>query len=165
MTISLYHAAHDVQNQIALCIDDDGALDTDKLDAIQCSFHDRAVATVAVYKGTGHTIEMLEGYLAEIQSRITKYRDQQKRLKDNLHAAMIVAGVDKIKSDDGLLTAILYRDRDESIAIDDGAVFPLELCTEPRPPEPSRTKIKAAIMAGEAIAGARIVRKDRLKIG
>jgi len=38
------------------------------------------------------------------------------------------------------------------------------LCNEPRPPAPSKTKIRAAIEAGEPISGARIVRKDRLTI-
>lgn len=44
------------------------------------------------------------------------------------------------------------------------AEFPPELCNEPRPPAPSKTKIRAAIEAGEPISGARIVRKDRLTI-
>ncbi len=49
--VSLYQAAHAVQNQIALCVDEDGVIDTDKLDMIEASFKDRAVAVVAVYKG------------------------------------------------------------------------------------------------------------------
>ncbi|MGL4272043.1 MAG: siphovirus Gp157 family protein, partial [Pseudomonas paracarnis] len=44
------------------------------------------------------------------------------------------------------------------------AEFPPELCNDPKPPTPSKAKIKAAIKAGEAVAGARIVRKDRLTI-
>jgi len=38
------------------------------------------------------------------------------------------------------------------------------LCNDPKPPEPSKTKIKNAILAGEPVAGAYIVRKDRLTI-
>jgi hypothetical protein len=48
--------------------------------------------------------------------------------------------------------------------LEDGAVFPPELCNEPKPPTPSKTKIKVAILAGEPVAGASIVRKDRLVI-
>lgn len=164
MTISLYHAAQDVQNQIALCVDEDGVIDTDKLDAIACSFQDRAVATIAVYKGKGHTIDTLKAYKQEIDDRIKREQKDQERLKDYLLAAMSIAGVDKIKSDDGLLNATRYPDRDESVEIDDGAIFPESLCNAPKPPEPSKTKIKAAILAGDPVIGARIIYKDRLTI-
>lgn len=164
MTISLYHAAQDVQNKIALCVDEDGILNTDKLDMIEASFKDRAVAVVAVYKGKGHSIEMLESYKAEIDAQIKREKTNQTRLKDYLQACMTMTGVESIKSDDGLLKATLYRDRDESVEIDEGAAFQAELCDPPKPPEPSKTKIKAAILAGQPVAGARIVKKDRLTI-
>ena len=164
MTISLYHAAQDVQHQIALCVDEDGVIDTDKLDAIACSFQDRAVATIAVYKGKGHTIDTLKAYKQEIDDRIKREQKDQERLKDYLLAAMSIAGVDKIKSDDGLLSVTRYPDRDETVEIDDGVIFPESLCNAPKPPEPSKTKIKAAILAGDPVIGARIIYKDRLTI-
>jgi hypothetical protein len=164
MNISLYKASQDVQNKIALCVDEDGVIDTDKLDAIECTFKERAVATVAVYKGKGHTLETLKSYLVEIQDRIKREEKNQERLKDYLHACMLMTGTEKITSDDGLLTVTLLRDRDETVEIDEGAEFAASLCNEPKPPSPSKTKIKAAILAGEAVQGARIVRKDRLQI-
>jgi len=163
-TISLYHAALDVQHQIALCVDEDGVIDTDKLDSIACTFKDRAVAVVAVYKGKGHTVDTLKSYQQEIAARIDREEKDRERLKDYLQAAMLIAGVDNIKSDDGLLTATLYPGRDESVEIDEGAEFPASLCNDPKPPGPSKSKIKAAILAGEPVAGARIVRKDRITI-
>ena len=162
--VSLYQAAHAVQNQIALCVDEDGVIDTDKLDMIEASFKDRAVAVIAVYKGKGHTIETLKSYLAEIQDQIKREQRNQERLKDYLQACMIMTSTEKIKSDDGLLTATLYRDRDESVELDEGVTFPVSLCADPKPPEPSKTKIKIAILAGEPVAGARIVKRDRLQI-
>lgn len=164
MTISLYHAAQDVQNQIALCVDEDGVIDTDKMGSIACSFQDRAVATIAVYKGKGHTIDTLKAYKQEIDDRIKREQKDQERLKDYLLAAMSVAGVEKIKSDDGLLLVTRYPNRDESVEIDDGVIFPESLCNAPKPPEPSKTKIKAAILAGDPVIGARIIYKDRLTI-
>ena len=164
MNISLYKASQDVQNKIALCVDEDGVIDTDKLDAIECTFKERAVATVAVYKGKGHTLETLKSYLVEIQDRIKREEKNQERLKDYLHACMLLTGTEKVTSDDGLLTVTLQRDRDESVEIDEGVEFPLSLCADPKPPAPSKAKIKAAILAGEAVQGARIVRKDRLQI-
>jgi hypothetical protein len=164
MTVSLYRAAHDVQQRISLCVDEDGILDTDRLDMIEATFQERAVAVVAVYKGKGHTIETLKSYLAEIQDKIKREETNQARLKDYLQACMIMTGTESIKSDDGLLTATLFRDRDESVEIDEGAEFPAALCVDPKPPAPSKTKIRVAILAGQPVSGARIVRKDRLVI-
>jgi hypothetical protein len=164
MNITLYKAAEAVQQRIALCTDDDGVIDTDKLDDIECTFKDRAVAVVAVYKGKGHTIDMLKSYLAEIQDRIAREEKNQERLKDYLQGAMTITNTASIKSDDGLLTATLSIGRDESVEIDEGAVFPASLCNDPKPPTPSKSKIKAAILAGEAVAGAKIVRRDRIAI-
>lgn len=164
MTVTLYKAAEAVQQKIALCVDEDGVLDTDKLDMIDCTFKERAVATVAVYKGKGHTIDTLTAYLGEIQAQIKREKANQERLKDSLLACMTLTGIDKIASDDGLLQAALYRDRDESVEIDEGINFPDALCNAPKPPEPSKTKIKAAILAGEPVIGARIIYKDRLTI-
>ena len=165
MTISLYHASRDVQNKIALCVDPEtGEFDTDKLDMIEASFNERAVAVAAVYKGKGHTVEMLESYLLEIQSQIKREKANQERLKDYLQACMSITGTKQIKSDDGLLTATPYPERDEVVEIDEGITFPAALCNDPKPPTPSKTKIKNAILAGEAVAGAQIVRKDRLQI-
>ena len=164
MTISLYRASQDVHQRIALCVDDDGILDTDKLDMIEATFKDRAVAVIAVYKGKGHNIELLGSYLIEIQAQIKREKANQARLQDYLQACMSITGTEKISSDDGLLTATLYRDRDESVEIDEGVIFPPALCNDPKPPEPSKSRIKTAILNGEAVAGARIVRKDRLQI-
>lgn len=164
MTVTLYKAASDMQQKIALCIDADGVIDTDKLDMIECSFKERAVATVAVYKGKGHTIDMLTSYKQEIQAQIDKEKRNQERLKDYLQACMTLTGIDKIASDDGLLTATLYRERDESVEIDEGIKFAASLCNEPKPPEPSKSKIRQAILAGEPVIGARIIFKDRLTI-
>jgi hypothetical protein len=166
MTISLYKASQDVQNKIALCVDEDGVIDTDKLDAIECTFKERAVAAVAVYKGKGHTLDTLKSYQAEIAVQMERENKNQERLKDYLHACMLMTGVDKITSDDGLLTVTLYRDRDESVVIEEGAKFPLSLCIPPKNPEPVPDKklIKAAILKGEPVQGARIVRSDRLTI-
>ena len=164
MTISLYKAAHEVQQKIMLCVDEDGVIDTDKMDAIGATFNDRAVATVAVFKHKGHTIDTLKSYLEEVKKQIALEMKNQERLKDYLQASMTMAGADKIESDDHMLTATLYKDRDESVELDEGAEFDLALCGKPKKPEPSKTLIKAAILKGEAIAGARIVLRDRLTI-
>lgn len=83
---------------------------------------------------------------------------QRAYLAENMKAS----GISEIKGEG--FAVKLYPDRDESVEIEEGATFPADLCAEPKPPAPSKTKIKAAILAGQPVAGARIVRRDRLTI-
>ena len=85
-------------------------------------------------------------------------------LRDYLANNMLATGITEIKAEDRSFVVKLYPGRDESIELDEGIEWPASLCNDPKPPAPSKTKIKAAILAGEAVAGARIVRKDRLTI-
>ena len=168
MKLTLYQAQADKQRAIMLCTDDDGCIDMDKFNAIECTFQERCVATVAVCKTLEHGAAALkvqrDAVMAEFDQQIKRSQDIAQRLKDNLYEAMKGTGTSVIKSDDGMLTATLYLDRDESVELDDGATFPPSLCNKPKPLAPSKTLIKAAILAGEAVAGARIVRADRLTI-
>jgi hypothetical protein len=100
--------------------------------------------------------------ITRIKSLQSAYEKKAERLREYLAENMKTAGISEIKGDAFLVK--LYPDRDESVEIDEGAQFDESLCAEPKPPAPSKTKIKAAILAGQPIAGARIVRKDRLTI-
>ena len=168
MKISLYQAQADKQNAIMLCADEDGVIDMDEVNRIECTFTERAVATVAVVKTLGHNVTALKAQKATINAEydtaIEREEKNAERLKSNLLAAMKATGTTQIKSDDGLLSAKFYADRDVSVKLDDGAEFPPELCSAPKPPAPNKTLIKAAILAGEAVAGARLVRADRIEI-
>ena len=160
---SLYKAAADMQQKMLLCVDEEtGELDIDKLNAIEASFHDRAVAYVAVFKSLGHTVATLKAVRAEYDALIARHEANAERLKTSLMEAMRYTGTHSVT--DGVLSATFYAERDESVEIDPDATFPPELCNEPKPPAPSKTLIKKAILAGEAVAGARIVRRDRLSI-
>lgn len=100
--------------------------------------------------------------------RIKAIKDASERKAEHLRAYlaenMKAAGITEIKADDRSFLVKLYPERDESVELEDGAEFPADLCSDPKPPAPSKAKIKAAIIAGQPIAGARIVRKDRLTI-
>ncbi len=86
------------------------------------------------------------------------------KLREYLAANMAACGISEIKANDASFSVKLYIGRDEAVELDDNAQFPPELCNEPKPPAPSKTKIKAAILAGQPIAGARIIRRNRLVI-
>ena len=172
MQISLYQAALDIQHKIALCVDEEtGEIDTAKLHAIEATFLNKGVAVTAVIKTLQNQIVGLSAQLANVAGQYTnslqRLNKQEARLRDYLRDAMKATGISNIKSDDGLLEATLYVNRDESIELDDGAQF-AESLLNPQKPAPTRTPskdlIKKAILAGEAVNGARIVRKDRLTI-
>lgn len=106
--------------------------------------------------------------LSEAENRIAIRRKQAENraawLRKYLGENMARLGITKIEAADMSFQVIRYPERDESVELDEGATFPAELCGEPKPPAPSKAKIKAAILAGEPIAGARIVKRDRLAI-
>ena len=166
--ITLYQAMVDKQRAIELCIDEDGVLDLDRFDAIEGTLRERALATTAVIKGLGHQQRALlasrDAVKAEYDREIARTQKSAEKLRDRLEMAMRETGVMSIQSDDGMLSAKLYLDRDESVEIDALASFPASLCLAPKEPAPDKAKIKAAILGGEPVAGARIVRKDRLTI-
>lgn len=127
-------------------------------------FQNKAIACVAYAKEEAATLDSAKAMLKEMAEKVASREKRLDRFRAYLADCMKATGITEVKHELGLFGAKLYLDRDESVELDDGAVFPPELCNDPKPPAPSKTKIKAAIKAGEAVAGACIVRKDRLQI-
>jgi hypothetical protein len=162
MNITLYKA-----NELARLeshIDEDGVIDVAGYDAAQITLADKQMAVVAYIKNSELTEGMLDAAIKELSAKKKAIAARNASLKVYLSANMKEHGITSIKANDGTFEAKLYLDRDESVVIQDGAVFPPELCGIPKPPEPSKTLIKAAINAGHPVAGAIIVRNDRLTI-
>ena len=127
-------------------------------------FQHKAVACVAYAKEEGATLESAKAMVKDMLAKIEAREKRLDRFKAYIADCMKSTGITEVKHDLGLFGAKLYLERDESVELDDGAEFPPSLCNDPKPPAPSKTLIKNAIKAGEAVAGARIVRKDRLSI-
>ena len=165
--ITLYQSVIDLQSAIKNCVDEDGVLDMEKYELIAGTFADRAVATIAVNKQLKISAVGLkaqrDAVVDQYDKEINRVERNAQRLKESLLAAMKSTSIMSIVSNDGMLSAKLLLDQDESVELDPDQVFPVELCNEPKP-QPSKTKIKAAILAGKPVAGAVIVRKDRLTI-
>ena len=167
MTITLYKAALDVQQKIALCVDEDGVIDVDKMNEIEATFTNKAIAVTAYTKTLDAKDAMLKQYIAEVQATIAKNAKQREAMRTYLANGMKSTGITSIESEDGLISAKLYIDRDESVVLDPSVTFADELCNPAKPPPPltpSKKLIKAAIERGEFVAGAQIVRNDRLTI-
>ena len=127
-------------------------------------FQQKAVACVAYAKEEAATLASAKAMLKDMAAKVEAREKRLERFEAYLADCMKATGITEVKHELGLFAAKLYPERDESVEIDADAEFPPELCNDPKPPTPSKTKIKAAIKAGEAVAGARIVRKDRLTI-
>ena len=127
-------------------------------------FQHKAIACVAYAKEETATLASAKAMLKDMAAKVEAREKRLERFEAYLADCMKATGIHEVKHELGLFAAKLYPERDESVEIDADAEFPPKLSNDPKPPTPSKTKIKAAIKRGEAIAGARIVRKDRLSI-
>ena len=127
-------------------------------------FQNKAIACVAYAKEEAATLASAKAMIKDMLAKVEAREKRLERFEAYLADCMKATGILEVKHDLGIFGAKLLIDRDESVELDEGATFPPELCNAPKPPTPSKTAIKAAIKAGQPIAGARIVRKDRLTI-
>lgn len=160
---SLYQLSHEFRNQLDDLFDEDGVAKPE-FESYRIQLGSKITQVAAYVLNTELEAEQAKNAIKRIKALQTSRENKAKRLREYLADNMKISGITEIKADDGSFEVKLYVGRDESVEIDERATFPPELCNDPKPPEPSKTKIKNAILAGEAIGGAQIVRKDRLTI-
>ena len=161
---TLYEIATSFREQIDNLFDSETGEALPAFDEFRVMLGNKANAVAAYVLNCESDAEQAKNAIKRIKALQTAYERKAEKLRDYLAENMKTAGIHEIKAADGSFVVKLHVDRDESVVIEDGAKFPAELCADPKPPEPSKTKIKAAILAGEPVAGAYIVRKDRLTI-
>ena len=162
-TITLFDAAQQVREAINRVDPETGEL-LDFDSQSRALFEQKAIGCVAYAKEEAGTIAAAKAMLKEMADKIASREKRLERFEAYMADCMKATGITEVKHETGLWGAKLYLDRDESVEMEEGATFPPELCNDPKPPAPSKSKIKAAIKAGQPVAGARIVRKDRLTI-
>ena len=162
-TLTLFDLAQQVRDALHQVDPDTGEI-VETYGESRALFEQKALACVAYAKEEAATLESAKAMVKDMLAKIEAREKRLERFKAYMADCMKATGTTEVKHELGLFGAKLLLDRDESVEIDEGATFPPDLCNEPKPPTPSKTKIRAAIKAGEAVAGARIVRKDRLTI-
>ena len=162
-SITLFDAAQAVRESVNQIDKETGELLESYTESREL-FQNKAVSCVAYAKEEAATLASAKAMLKDMQAKVEAREKRLERFEAYLADCMKSTGITEVKHDLGLFGAKLYLERDESVELDDGAEFPPSLCNDPKPPAPSKTKIKNAIKAGEAVAGARLVRKDRLTI-
>ena len=163
MSITLFDAAQAVREAVNQIDSETGELLESYTESREL-FQSKAIACVAYAKEEAATLASAKGMVKDMLAKIEAREKRLERFEAYLADCMKATGITEVKHELGLFAAKLYLERDESVEIDADAEFPASLCNDPKPPTPSKTKISAAIKAGEAVAGARIVRKDRLTI-
>ena len=161
MNLSLYQITDDLRHALDSAFDEDGVA-LPAFEEMRALWGSKATGVAAYILNTEADAAQCKQAIERIKKLQAATELKAERLRDYLATNMLVSGINEIKGQG--FCAKLYIGRDESVELDDDAVFPPSLCAEPKPPAPSKTKIKAAILAGEAIMGARIVRRDRLTI-
>lgn len=127
-------------------------------------FEDKALAVSAYILNQAAIVKMMKDHETVIKEKREGEEKRIERLRDYLAANMKAAGITSLKAVDGTYSVSLGIGRDEVVVLDDGLIYPPELCNDPKPPAPSKTKIKAALKAGIEVAGASLVKNDRLTI-
>ena len=161
--ITLFEAAQAVRESVNQIDPDTGEI-VETYTQSRDLFAQKAVACVAYAKEEAATLDAAKAMLKEMQAQLAKREERLERFEKYLAENMKATGITEVKHELGIFGAKLYLDRDESVQIDESVTFPPDLCNEPKPPTPSKTKIKAAIKAGQVVTGAALVRADRLVI-
>jgi len=163
MQITLFEAAQQVRAQLEQIDPETGEISEAWLHTREL-FQQKGKGCVAWLKEKKAATKAARAFVDALYEKVCREEKHAERLERYLAENMRASGIHEIKDELGLFGAKLYIGRDEVVQIEEGAQFPPELCNDPKPPAPSKTKIKAAIKAGQAIKGARLVRKDRLAI-
>jgi polyhydroxyalkanoate synthesis regulator phasin len=166
MTITLYKAAKDVQDLLDQINPETGELPDEYGSALQIA-KDRAGAVAAAIVSARVHREAIKSHVAEITAQIRAEEAREQRWVGYLQQAMASTGILRILDDSGVTLVQRWPERDESIEVFEPLLIQekyLRIKPAP-PPEPDKTAIKAAIKSGLEVPGARLVSKDRIKVG
>lgn len=162
MNITLFDAAQSIREHVSEIDLETGEI-SEAYAASRKLFEKKGGACVMYALEEGVNLKAAKEMLKAMGDQLKAREARHERFLRYMADCMKNAGVSVVAAD-GLAKATLSIGADESVVIEDGAVFPPELCNQPKPLEPSKTKIKVEINAGRPVVGAMIVRNDRLTI-
>ena len=160
----LYEITEDIVALLDSSFCEDTGEASEEFENNRALFSNKAQHVVAYLLNREAEAGMIREAIKKMEARAKSAERRAEFLRGYLLENMRRIGATKIEAADCSFVATRYPERDESVEIDEGATFPPELCNDPKPPTPSKSKIKAAIIAGEPVKGARIVKRDRLTI-
>ncbi len=163
---SLYALSNEYEslyNALINSADDDGVIDEDIFTAVEQAkgeFAEKAVAIATVYRALGNDIEQYENEINRLTARKKRMESEQDRVKNYLAAACEKTGMDSIN---GVHASISFR-KSEQTRIDMESAIPDEFFMVKTTRTPDKTKIKAAIKAGQTVPGACVIECRNIQI-
>jgi hypothetical protein len=125
----------------------------------------KATAVAAYILQSQREMDMVAGYIKELQQRLVSQQRRAEWLKTYLREHMKAAGISKISDERGIFSAVLAVGRDKSVDVFEPELVPIEYQRAvPATWTPDKTMIRAALDAGVDVPGARVVARDRLTI-
>lgn len=132
------------------------------LQAIAGELTEKAVSVASVAKNLEGFADQIDGATKAMQARAKTVRGNAARVRDYLLRNMQAAKIEKVESP---YFSVAIRANPPAVIIEEDADIPPDLCRViPARTEPDKSKIKAALKAGEAIDGCRLEKSERLEI-
>lgn len=167
MNLSLYQVADEFLAIARKLEDSDAPADAiaDTLEGCLMPVEAKAAAVAAYVRNIEAEADAIDQHAKLVADKAKSVRNRANAMRDYLRFNMARCGISEIKSNDGLLTIKLYKDRDSSVEILAANDLPPAYMREiPAKLEPDKSLIKKAISDGYEVPGARIVKRDRLEI-
>jgi hypothetical protein len=163
MQITLHAATEQVRELLDQIDPETGEL-PEGYDNARALVEQKATAVVAYALESEKQADMVEDYAKELLTRAKSQRNRVTWLRRYLAEHMAALGITEIKDERGLFKASLAVGRDEAVEVFDAEQVPADFVRTVTKTEPDRVAIKAAIKAGTEVAGAKLVKRDRLTI-
>ena len=166
MTITLYKAATEVRELMDQIDPDTGELPAEFGNALQIA-KDRAGAVAAAIVNNRVQREGVKNYALALLDKVKKEEAKEARWEAYLLAGMQSINATEIVDPSGVTLVQRWPERDTVVQILDDKQIPTEYMREyaPPPPKPNKVAIAQAIKDGFDVPGAKLVKRDRIKVG
>lgn len=164
-TIALYKVADELIPLLET-IDEDGCIPDELAEAL-AAFEGKGQSVAAYILNCKKHAEMIHQAAGDMAARAVKFEKRAESLKEYLRINMKRTGITEINSPE--FNVKLHIDRDSKVEILDEKQIPAAYMRTPVPTPPvaapDKTAIAKAIKEGKEVAGAKLVKSDRLTIG
>jgi hypothetical protein len=163
MHITLHGATETVREMLDQIDPETGEL-PEGYDHARAILASKATAVAAYIVESDLQTDMVEEYAKDLLARVKTERARGGWWRRHLSEHMAAGGITEIKDERGIFKATLAVGRDEAVEVFDDAQVPAEYIRTVTKTEPDKAAIKAAIKAGAEVAGAKLVKRDRLTV-
>jgi hypothetical protein len=160
--LSLYAIMQEHLTLLQQVLEADGEVTPDMEEALLFNGQEmqkKSMSVAYAIKTLEYNADILDKEIDRLQSLKTKAIKARKFFKQRLSEAMQLYGIERL---DGGNMKLFFR-KSDSVDIIDAGLLTDDFLKYP-PPEPMKSKIKAAIKAGEEVPGAQLITKQNLQI-